>query len=326
MRPFPDFIIAGSAKSGTTALHYMLEQHPDVRMSEIKETNFFVHAFEAADRYVDHRGRPTPPADERRAIVDSLEKYRSMFAGARESQKLGEASPWYLINHAVPARIHGHRPDTRIVVILRNPADVAFANFMHHVRAGSESIAAADVGRILDARRYADERLYPFCRHLDIPRYAAHLPHWFDTFDRSQLHLMIYEEFRADRRRALSGLFAFLGLRDNVPIDVERRVNVSGVPRSRLVRDLIQDNHAFKRLVAAVVPTRPRRRIRALLETLNTNPRVTLPGSVRARLDDLYEADVAYVEAVLGRPVEHWRRLRVPAGSVPARLRPLAEA
>ena len=54
----PDFIIAGSAKSGTTALHYMLDQHPGVCMSDVKETNYFMHAFEPTTHLVDLKGRP----------------------------------------------------------------------------------------------------------------------------------------------------------------------------------------------------------------------------------------------------------------------------
>ena len=59
MSSFPDFIIAGSAKSGTTAIHLMLDQHPDVYMSAIKETNYFVHGYESTRNYVEHRGQLT---------------------------------------------------------------------------------------------------------------------------------------------------------------------------------------------------------------------------------------------------------------------------
>ena len=37
----PNFLIVGVMKSGTTALYYYLEQHPQIYMSPVKEANFF---------------------------------------------------------------------------------------------------------------------------------------------------------------------------------------------------------------------------------------------------------------------------------------------
>jgi hypothetical protein len=37
----PNFLIIGAMKSGTTALYYYLEQHPEIYMSPVKEPNFF---------------------------------------------------------------------------------------------------------------------------------------------------------------------------------------------------------------------------------------------------------------------------------------------
>ena len=37
----PNFLIIGAMKSGTTALYYYLEQHPEIYMGPVKEPNFF---------------------------------------------------------------------------------------------------------------------------------------------------------------------------------------------------------------------------------------------------------------------------------------------
>ena len=37
----PDFFIAGHQKCGTTALYYMLKEHPRIFMSEVKEPRYF---------------------------------------------------------------------------------------------------------------------------------------------------------------------------------------------------------------------------------------------------------------------------------------------
>jgi len=37
----PNFFIVGFAKSGTSALHFLLSQHPDIYMSSVKEPHYF---------------------------------------------------------------------------------------------------------------------------------------------------------------------------------------------------------------------------------------------------------------------------------------------
>ncbi len=312
MANFPDFIIAGSAKSGTTAIHLMLDQHPNVTMSETKETNFFVHGFEKTDHYIGLKGEPVFAGLADPDRIDTLDKYRAVFSETIDpGHILGESSPLYLISPQVPKRIKAQNPKAKIVLSLRNPSDVAFANFVHLVREGAESLSIEQIDQIFDERRYSGENLYPFCDHLSLPRYARHLPVWLETIGKENIHVLIYEEFRANRRRALSGLFDFLGLNDDVEIDVHRKVNVSGMPRSTKVRDLIQGSMGFKSILKRVVPTGPRRKLRQALETLNTGKRVAMPDDIRLRLDNLYSDDVLYVESLLGREIPEWRRLRL---------------
>lgn len=307
--PAPEYIIAGSAKSGTTALHLMLDQHPDAWMSPIKETNYFIHGFEPTRRFVGHLGEQVLGDQDESDIIDSQDKYAALFAHAPAGSLRGEASPWYLINPDVPKRIIEHRPDTRIVIILRNPGNVAFANFVHLVRDRAESLRLSEVERIFDEAHYARDNLYPFCHHLRLPKYSEHLPAWIDAFPKEQLHLMVYEDFRADQRAQLSGLFGFLGLSDDVAIDVERRVNVSGMPRSAAVQSLLQGSRGLKKVVSMIVPKKPRRKIRSMIEAMNTGKRVSMSDDIRARFAQLYQDDVAFVESLLDRRLKAWDRV-----------------
>lgn len=310
MHTFPDFVIAGSAKSGTTALHLMLDQHPDIYMSQVKETNYFVQAYEPTRHFIGHRGDRVLEGKDGSDVIDMLEKYRTVFSGASDKQIVGEASPWYLINKAVPDRLRSYRDDVKVLIILRNPSDVAFANFLHQVRVGSESLSLQQIDEVFNPTHYGRPDLHPFCHHLELPRYSEHLPEWLSTFDRSNLHIMVYEEFNSDRRRTLSKLLDFLQLRDDVNIDVNTRVNASGLPRSGILQDLLQGSVAFKKLIGLFVPTKRRRKIRGKLEAMNTTRKIAMPVDVRMRFDKLFNADIDYVEQILGRKMTDWRKLR----------------
>src|SRR5207245_10687256 len=80
----PDFFIVGQHKSGTTALYEMLRRHPQIFMPDMKEPRFF-----ASDlRGLSQRGPGAAP--------ETLEAYWSLFDGAKEGQRVGEASPSYV--------------------------------------------------------------------------------------------------------------------------------------------------------------------------------------------------------------------------------------
>ncbi len=311
MNSFPDFIIAGSAKSGTTAIHLMLDQHPDVYMSAIKETNYFIHGYEPTRNYVEHRGHLTLENQSESDITDTLAKYETLFEGASKGQILGEASPWYLINDQVPKRIKSHNPDAKVIIILRNPSNVAFANLVHQIRDRAESLSVDQIEEVFNPEHYSKKDLHPFGSHLRLPEYSMHLPAYLETFDPNSLHIMIYEEFLSNRRQVVGELFDFLGLSNDVAIDVDKRVNISGMPKSDKLQDYIQGSMRFKKLVGLVVPKKPRRKIRGFIEALNTGNKAKMDNNIRKRFDALYTKDLEFVESLFNRKISSWRKQRV---------------
>jgi hypothetical protein len=122
---------------------------------------------------------------------------------------------------------------------------------------------------------------------------------------------MIYEEFLSDRSKAVGELFEFLGLSKDVPIDMDKRVNISGMPKSDKLQDYIQGSMRFKKLVGLVVSKKSRRKIRAVIEALNTGSKATMDDKIRKRFDDLYTKDLEFVESLFNREISSWREQRV---------------
>ena len=110
---FPDFLVIGAAKSGTTTLYHYLQRHPQIYMSSVKETAFF--AFE--EEY-----------------EKGLEFYTSFFADTSKDQICGEASTDYTKYPLYPktaSRIASILPDVKLIYIMRNPVDRAYAYYLH---------------------------------------------------------------------------------------------------------------------------------------------------------------------------------------------------
>ena len=181
----PNFLLIGAEKSGTTSIHNHLRAHPDVFMARVKEPLFF--AFEG--RTVAFKG---PGDDEfNRRIVTTPEAYQALFAGAEHYRAIGESSATYLYYSQSPERAARYVPNAKLIVILRNPADRAYSNFLHGIRAGKERL---DFRAALEAE---PERLAngwsPFFSYRAKGWYSAQLENWINYFPPERFLFLLYE-------------------------------------------------------------------------------------------------------------------------------------
>lgn len=113
---FPDFVVIGAAKSGTTSLDKWLGRQPDVYMCYPKEPRFFSHRWE--------RG---------------IDWYASLFDRVDGEARVGEATPKYTrVEHSdVSAeRMAKVIPDADLVYVVRHPIERLVSDYRHHVRRG----------------------------------------------------------------------------------------------------------------------------------------------------------------------------------------------
>ena len=129
---FPDFIILGAQKSGTTALYYDLCKHSKILKSSRKEIHYF-----DKKHYPDH------------------EWYKNKFPEIN-GKITGESSPSYLFLPFVPYRIKETIPGCKFIIILRNPVDRAYSQYnMDNKNEISfekliENVLSSDVDKLLE--------------------------------------------------------------------------------------------------------------------------------------------------------------------------------
>jgi hypothetical protein len=273
----PTFLVIGAAKGGTTSLHFYLRQHPDVYMPPSKEINFYWDGAAAAGR--------TVPA--------TFEAYRQCFAGATTQRAIGEISPQYLNSPSAARRIRADLPDVRLVVSLRNPADRAYSDYLGRIRIDRE-------------RRPFREAVQPGERILEDGFYAPRLRRFLEQFPRTQLHVILHEEYARDTTGTLRSLFAFLGVDPSVHIDTARRYNPAETPVSRRLNRLIWS--AIPR-VQRLMPLAWRGTglgERVLRRTYRAAP--PFPPEERRRLQEIYRDDVLETGELIGRDLREWIR------------------
>jgi hypothetical protein len=187
---WPDFIIIGGHKCGTTQLFLDLNKHPDITMSVISDIK---------------PGKAGPGVEmlfwSTRWGQHDIKWYKQRFSGGMS----GEKSANYYNNKKAMRRIHKHIPDVKLILCVRNPIDRAHSHFQKLNRKGLIP------GQSVLMNNYVKRGYY----YRGIQNCI--LPH----FDRNQIHIVINEWMRKDPNKELRKIHRFLGV-EEFELPVER--------------------------------------------------------------------------------------------------------
>jgi hypothetical protein len=197
----PDFIICGAMKSGTTSLHAMLNQHPDIFIAD-KELHFF-----DCDNPLQHPDFNAYSKDKwySRSLTKANYKqywlwYAQQFGAAKVSQKVGEDSTTYLASPLAAKRIAQQDKKVKLIVMLRQPSKRAFSNYWHLVRTGRAP--------------YSFEKtllLNPYSI-LNRSLYLNQIQGYLRYFAKAQIKFVVFEEFLQNKQAVLRELCEFIGV------------------------------------------------------------------------------------------------------------------
>src|SRR5437868_12375756 len=189
-----DFIVAGAQKSGTTALHYFLKKHPQIALPDRQEMHFFDDE-EIFSRPVDY---------------DLLHRH---FRPVARSALAGEVTPSYLYWKPAMERIWNYNPQIKLIILLRNPVDRAFAHWNMQRFKNREPLDFLDAikeepSRIaqpltIESRRFA---------YIDRGFYSEQLERVFQFFPREQVRIVTFEDFRDRTQETMNGISASLSV------------------------------------------------------------------------------------------------------------------
>lgn len=189
----PDFIIIGAGKCGTSSLHKYICAHPKVLAPHKKELNFFQGNFnKGVDWYLSHFP----------ALTDSAEYIT------------GEASPVYFHAPQVDQRIYSLFPQTKLIVLLRNPVDRAVSWHYHQVKCGvgDKTPEAAIKDAIAKVQDLNEADLAFHGGYIQESLYFYKLQRWMNVFPQEQFLILKSEDFFSQPQSVMTQVFNFLGL------------------------------------------------------------------------------------------------------------------
>lgn len=294
----PNFFIAGAAKSGTTSLFTYVNLHPDVYMSEIKEPHYFCHD--------DFPTRFTGPGDEgfSENRLRTEEAYLKLFEPGQNALIRGEGSVYYIYFPDVAQRLMEFNPDSKVVLVLRNPIERAFSAYMHTVRDGRETLSFEEALKAESSRR--EQGYQPLWWYRELGLYTRQVERYQQVFPKDQLKIFLFEDLK-DTSAVVADTLSFLGVDAKIPIDTSVKQNESGVPKSRFVYDFFAKPNGLKEVIKPMLPEKLRQRLGQQAKSM-TLRKETMNPETRMELKEFYRDDIAALQDVLGRDLSNWMK------------------
>ena len=297
----PNFLVIGAARSGTTTLHYHLGQHPEIFVSPIKETNFFLW---------DEAGEMPAWVDDevRRRTPRTLEEYGLLFAQATDRHRaVGESSPSYLFG-PVAARIKARLPEARLIAILRQPVEQALSMFGTWHRDLSTEQLVERLPEALASGEPGPDGALPLKEH---GQFHHHLAPFFAQFDRSQIKVVLFDDLTRNGPALFRDLFRFLGVDESFQLAEVQRYNSSGEAKNVVIDRALSMAQRLKGVARAVLPEAAVRGLINLqhrVRSANLEKTSALsPESRRELTERYYSQDIAALEQAIDRDLALWR-------------------
>lgn len=289
----PSFIVIGAAKAGTTALYWYLNEHPEVFMSPVKETNFFAYGRDAEGRllYGDPELHHFP--------IQTMAEYQRLFEGADGAAAIGEASPIYLECPEAAGRIRDAVPSVRIIASLRQPVERAYSDYLMHLRhRGQRFDPARDLS---PAAPWAGAD----SRWMQVSRYHAQLERYYAAFPRSQIHVSLFDDLKRDALGMVQDVYRFVGVGPDFAPDFDTPHAIGGLPASRLVERLLT-NRAVGSVIKPLLPMKAANWVRRM-RARNLKKAPSLPPALKRELTArIFRDEIERTARLIGRSLDHW--------------------
>lgn len=271
---------------------------PGVYIASVKEPHYFAPSVSENNRFS-------------RFVTHDKNQYLSLYKDVKEEVAIGEASASYLWDVQSPDAIHNLLADARIIMILRDPVERAFSQYLMSVRQRDETLPFYDA--IEKDYNRSDKGYFVSHLYVELGLYSEQVRRYLDTFGPKQVKILIFQEFIKDTQAAVNDVLQFLGLDPYRPTNITEVYDpyLNPTRRSRII------SHVSKLSFHSRGASMARRAFKTASRTMRKNSlasnnaraqkllqasyRSAVPEDGRAYLKDIYHGDVAKLRSIVGR-------------------------
>lgn len=272
----PNLIIIGAPKSGTSAVHYYLNLHPQIFMSKEKELNFFI-----AENW--YKGEKW---------------YQSNFN--TDAKIRGESSPAYArypLYAGVAERMYSHIPEAKLIYIVRDPIERIISHYTMHYALGQENRSLTEVLSNLRNNMY-----------VEVSCYDMQLAQFLQYYTESKILVITQEELFRKRHQTLKKVFAFLGVDTSIrTIRFSRLINKTRQHRRKNRAALFLEKLPIPGLIERLPPGVRYMTLRAYYFPFTRQvEKPTIDAALRQRLVKYLSHDINSFRKFTGNAFKEW--------------------
>ena len=279
----PNFFIVGAPKSGTTNISYYLMQHTQVFMPENLEPYYFA--------------RLDIPQNYEREIISDEKKYLNLFKNAKNCKAIGESSPVYLYCPHSALEIKNKFPNSKIIISLRNPIEIAYSEYFSLKFMGFDKNRSFN--ELLDSsKEQLDQNEFHIDSLLEAGFYSKHIKRFQKIFSKNQIKIIIFEEYVKNTIPTINSILSFLDIDKSIAFKTAPK-GAYKVPRNFASQKLMK-NSTFRKAAKFIIPTVTRQKIGERF-LVKESSRPALKQNERQQLMEIYQDDVENLDKLLGR-------------------------
>ena len=184
-----------------------------------KEPSYFCHSYGVAD----------------------FASYSQIFASVKDEIAVGEASHAYLTSPESPILIKEFNPDSKIIIILRDPVERAYSLYRWMLSAGYEYLFPFEKALEKECSRNTDlflnnnpQYFYNYL-YFRSGQYSEQIQRYTSIFPKKNIRIYLFEDLKHDPQKLMRDIYAFLGVECNFRPTIVTYNKSGNIPFSSLL-------------------------------------------------------------------------------------------
>ncbi|HET8573281.1 MAG TPA: sulfotransferase [Edaphocola sp.] len=300
----PNFLIVGVPKGGTSSLYEYLKDHPAIYLPEQKELHFFT--------YNELKKNTRGPGDKLAlaTVIKTWGDYLKYYSNMAGEKMAGDVSPSYFyFSKAIVGDIKDQLGiNTKIIIMLRDPIERAYSNYLHQKRLMHEKLDFQEALEREEERigkRYGD-----FWRYKDHSFYAERCLDYINTFGEKNVKIVIFEDMVKHTQATVKSILDFLEVDSTVlSYNIYNIYNKGGVHKENMMTKFLLKPSFFKELVRRILGKRIGKlykRYKLDILNMHSEAKPEIDDRTIAYLQDYFSNDVKRLKE-MGVNINEWK-------------------
>lgn len=307
----PNFIIAGERRSGSSTLYEILKQHSDIDMLEISDYNYLIEP---------ELFSMTPIKDSQ---IENWEENHSTHDYTKNFNHLNGKIIGYKNADLLWTKHSHHRiaeliPNSKFIIILRNPIKRAESQYYNELRKGRENLTFEEsINREKNINLTRWQQLH--LQYIERGNYADSLEHFYKYVSKDRVKVIILEELLDKWDSIITEICDFLTIDSTIgknlkPLHTNKEEFYvkKSFANTLILKDIFD---IWERISEAIIV-----RITKNKDKRNTyrkwfrsfykesaRKQYTIDQSVFNMLSNIYKPKNEKLEKLLGRKIKYWR-------------------